>query len=85
MDQSYFSFLFRLARKSKQFGLSKSEKSLATRNAAYGFHIFITLSSSFHGFITNQFNDVLPVCLLARLEESCTGIAQVKGCNPVQA
>ena len=30
-------------------------------------HIFITLltSSSFHGFITNQFNDLLPVGLLA--------------------
>ena len=35
MDQSYFSFLFRLARKSKQSGLSKSEKSLAKRNATY--------------------------------------------------
>ena len=33
MDQSYFRFLFRLARKSKQSGLSKSEKSLAKRNA----------------------------------------------------
>ena len=32
MDQSYFRFLFRLARKSKQSGLSKSEKSLAKRN-----------------------------------------------------
>ena len=32
MDQSYFRSLFRLARKSKQFGLSKSEKSLAKRN-----------------------------------------------------
>ena len=34
MDQSYFRFLFRLAGKSKQAGLSKSEKSLAKRNAA---------------------------------------------------
>ena len=33
MDQSYFRFLFRLARKSKQSGLPKSEKSLAKRNA----------------------------------------------------
>ena len=33
MDQSYFRFLFRLARKSKQSGLSKSEKSLAKRNS----------------------------------------------------
>ena len=33
MDQFYFRFLFRLARKSKQSGLSKSEKSLANRNA----------------------------------------------------
>ena len=31
----------------------------------YDFHIFITSSSSFHGFITNQFNDMLPVGLLA--------------------
>ena len=35
MDQSYFSFLFRQGRKSKQSGLSKSEKSLAKRNATY--------------------------------------------------
>ena len=32
MDQSSFRFLFRLTRKSKQSGLSKSEKSLAKRN-----------------------------------------------------
>ena len=31
----------------------------------YDFHIFITSSSSFHAFITNQFNDLLPVGLLA--------------------
>ena len=30
----------------------------------YDFHKFITSSSSFHGFITNQFNDLLPVGLL---------------------
>ena len=36
MDQSYFSFFFfRLARKSKQSGLSKSEKSLAKRNGTH--------------------------------------------------
>ena len=35
----------------------------------YDFHIFITLSSSFHGFITNQFNDLQPVGLLAQLVE----------------
>ena len=33
MDQSYFRFFFQLAGKSKQSGLSKSEKSLAKRNA----------------------------------------------------
>ena len=33
MDQSFFRFLFRLTQKSKQSGLSKSEKSLAKRNA----------------------------------------------------
>ena len=37
MDQSYFRFLFRLARKSKQSGLSKSEKSLAKRNVTKNF------------------------------------------------
>ena len=33
MNKSYFRFLFRLARKYKQSGLSKSEKSLVKRNA----------------------------------------------------
>ena len=33
----------------------------------YDFHIFITSLSSFHGFNTNQFNDLLPVGLLAQL------------------
>ena len=37
MDQSYFRFLFQLARKSKQSGLSKSEKSLAERNVTFIF------------------------------------------------
>ena len=31
----------------------------------YDFHIFVTSSLSFHGFITNQFNDLLPVGLSA--------------------
>ena len=31
----------------------------------YIYHIFITSSSSFHGFITNQFNDLFAVGLLA--------------------
>ena len=31
----------------------------------YDFNIFITSSSSFHGFITNQFNDLLSVGMLA--------------------
>ena len=47
----------------------------------YDFHIFITTSSSFHGFITNKFNNLFPVGLLAQynLVEHCTGIAEVKG------
>ena len=53
----------------------------------YDFHIFFscihTSASSFHGFVTNQFDDLLPVGLL--LAERCTGIAEVKGSNPVQA
>ena len=51
----------------------------------YDFHIFITSSSSFHGFNTNQFNNLLSVGLLVQLVERCTGIAEVKGSNPVQA
>ena len=48
--------------------------------------LFITSpSSSCHGFIRNQFNDLLPVGLLVKLLERCTGFAEVKGLNPVQA
>ena len=36
-------------------------------------------------FNTNQFNDLLPIVLLAQLVERCTGIAEIKGSNPVQA
>ena len=35
--------------------------------------------------MTNQFKDLLPVGLLAQLVERCTGMAEVKGSNPVQA
>ena len=51
----------------------------------YDFHIFIISSSSFRGFITSQFNDLLPVGFLPQLVERCTGITEVKGSNPVQA
>ena len=51
----------------------------------YDFQIFKTSSSSFHGSITNQFNDLLPVGFYAQLVERCTGIAEVKDSNPVQA
>ena len=37
---------------------------------------------NFHLFITNQFNDLLPVGLLAQLVERSPGIAEVKGSNP---
>ena len=40
----------------------------------YDFHIFMTSSSSLHRFITNQFNDLLLVGLLAQLVKRCTGI-----------
>ena len=39
----------------------------------YDLHRFMTSSSSVHRFITNQFNDLLPVGLLAQLVERCTG------------
>ena len=45
-------------------------------------HNFIVILS---WFITNQFNDLLPVGLLAQLVESCNGITEVKGPNPVKA
>ena len=51
----------------------------------YDLYILITSSSSFHEFITNEFNDLLPVGLLAQMVERSTGIAEVKGSNPVQA
>ena len=51
----------------------------------YDFHIFITSLLSFHVFITHQLNDLLPVGLLVQLVVRCTGIAEVKGLNPVQA
>ena len=42
-------------------------------------YIFITSSLSFHGFITNQFNDPLPVGLLAQLVEHCSSITEGQG------
>ena len=45
----------------------------------YDFHIFITSSSSFHGFIMNQFNNLLPVGFLAQLVERCTWYCRVQG------
>ena len=51
----------------------------------YDLYILITSSSSFHEFITNEFNYLLPAGWLAQLVERCTGIAEVKGSNPVQA
>ena len=51
----------------------------------YDFHVFNISLSSFYGFIFNHFNDLFPVGLLAQLVESCAGIAEFKGSNPVQA
>ena len=51
----------------------------------YDFHIFTFVYSPLHGYIWYQHDDQLPVGLLARLVEHCTGIARVMGSNPVQA
>ena len=51
----------------------------------HDFHVFNISLSSFYRFIINQFNDLFPVGLLAQLVESCAGIVEVKGSNPVQA
>ena len=58
----------------------KPKKIQACKGYPY-IHYFIFI---LHWFITNQHNDQLPVGLLAQLLERCTGIAQVKGSNPVQ-
>ena len=45
-------------------------------------------NSGLNGYITNSYNDQLPVGLIAQLVllvEHCTGIAEVMGSNPVQA
>ena len=49
--------------------------------AVYDFHIFITSSSSFHRFITNQFNDLLPVGLLAQLVRALHRYRRGQGCE----
>ena len=41
-----------------QLGAGRWINSYYTRKTMYDFHIFITSSSSFHGFNTNQFNKV---------------------------
>ena len=52
----------------------------------YDFHIFITMSSSFHGFINEQIQWPVPSWLVSSiLVEDCTRIAEVKGLNPIQA
>ena len=43
----------------------------------YDFHIFTTIYSSLHWIIWSQYNDQLPVGLLAQLMERCSGIAEV--------
>ena len=53
------------------FAVAKRKPSFIIHSAVhtilYDFHTFITSSSSFHGFITNQFNDLLPDSLLISL------------------
>ena len=46
---------------------------------AFDVHIFLTSSSSFLGFNTNQFNDLLPGGSLPQSIGRCTSIAEVKG------
>ena len=47
--------------------------------------IYSLSSHLVNGYITNSYNDQLPVGLIAQLVEHCTGIAEVMGSNPVQA
>ena len=49
MDQSFFRCLFRLARKSKQSGLSKSEKSFAKRKATFIAEVSRARAAEHHG------------------------------------
>ena len=48
-------------------------------SSLYDFHIFMTSSSSFHGFITNQFNNLFPVGLLAQLVRALHGYRRGQG------
>ena len=54
MDQSYFRFLFRfrLARKSKQSGLAKSEKRLAKRNVTCDWSLTADITEIFLGSVS---------------------------------
>ena len=47
--------------------------------------MIFTCISTIYGYITNTQHDQLPVGLIARLVDNCTGIAEVMGSNPVQA
>ena len=65
-DDDFFSgFLFATAKVACITAMIILDLILHSAVHIYDFHIFITSSSSFHGFITNQFNDLLPVGLLA--------------------
>ena len=56
------------------------------RSSHTWFSYFVTSSASFHGFIKNQFNNLLPVGLLAQWVRALhrSRLAVVKGSNPVQ-
>ena len=51
----------------------------------YDIHKFTVVQSSLHMLIMNQYNNQLPISLLAQLVEHCTGIAEVMGLTPLQA
>ena len=51
----------------------------------YDFHIFAVSYSSLRGLVWDQYNNQLPVGLLAQLAKRYTGIAEVMGSNSVRA
>ena len=81
-------FFFRLSFHNCKSCVYNCDDLLSYNSSPHSSHIwfsFITSSSSFNGFITSQFNDLLPVDLLAQLVECYTGVTEVKGSNTVQA
>ena len=84
-DFFFSGFLFATAKVASKTAMIYFHTILHPAVHIYDSHIFITSSPSFHGFITNQFNDLLPVGLVAQLIRVLHRYRTGQGSNPVQA